>query len=84
MTAGPSIVIADEPFKVEVVDGRILITHEHWSIEGVGESLADALVNLIEHARIIAPHYTRFENLDCTPSARRLGQFVERLLKIKR
>lgn len=84
MTTCPGIVIADEPFVVEVVDGRILITHQYWSIEGVGDTLAEAIVNLIAHARIIAPHYTRLNDRDCTPSARRLGLFVERLLKIKR
>jgi hypothetical protein len=53
----PTCIIKNEIFNLEFEDDMIYITHTKWSLTGMGKTLLEAELDLIEEANLIADVY---------------------------
>ena len=68
--------VAGELFEVQSEEGMIFLTHESWSLVGMGKTLAEAEADLIEEARLAQSVYVDVSPSRLTAEALDLREFI--------
>ena len=79
-SASWTLEVLGEKFAAEVVDERILITHPKWSLVGNGESVVEAVADLMENAREVQDIFLRCSLDELSPEALELVRFLKRVI----
>jgi hypothetical protein len=76
---GTLLLLQDEPFLLGDFEGKKIITHNQWSLIGIGETVEEAIEALIEEAEDVAEFYITQSDDSLTVEAIALKRFLERL-----
>lgn len=74
------IKIKEEEFNVFSDGENIIISHEKWSLSGIGKSLIEAERNLYFEAKDIFEHYKKYPSEDLTKEAAEMLGFLLRIV----
>ncbi len=76
-------VVAGEPFQLDFgsdESDHYILQHRRWSLCGFGNSLEEAVQDLLTMAQAIAPDYLQLDLSELTDNARDLSAFLQRVL----
>ena len=76
-------VVAGEPFQLDFGaddSDHCILQHQHWSLCGFGNTLEDAVQDLLAMAQAVAPDYLQLDPSQLTDNARNLRAFLKRVL----
>jgi hypothetical protein len=73
---GPYIEIRGEPFHVRRENGRVIISHDQWSLIGYGDTLVEAEQELFNCARRLSVSYLDRSLDEMTLEAVRMRNFI--------
>lgn len=81
-TSSLTYVVAGEPFQLDLGaddSDHCILQHRHWSLCGFGNTLEDAVQDLLATAQAVAPDYLQLDPSELTDNARSLRAFLQRV-----
>lgn len=76
----PYINVHGEPFRIRKENGHVILTHDRWSLRGSGSGLIEAVDDLHECARRLAPAYVYRTPERMTAEAARMRDYIAHLI----
>lgn len=78
--SGPTLDINGEQFRVRREDEKVVISHDRWSLVGIGDTLLEAKQALYEEARALSEVYLSRPPSEMTDDALDMRDFIAQVL----
>ena len=76
-------IVSDVEFDVSDAGSSVIVTHPHWSINGIGKNISEAVMDLFNEAEIISEMFIDEPDEKLSPGAQEFKQFLLNLSKKK-